>query len=43
MVLGYVFKKINIFNDGLTKGLNRFVFKVALMVKKYLNASPTKY
>ncbi len=35
MVLGYVFKKINIFNDGLTKGLNNFVFKVALPVLVY--------
>ena len=35
MVLGYVFKKINIFNEGLTKGLNRFVFKVALPLLVY--------
>ena len=35
MVLGYVFKKINIFNDVLTKGLNNFVFKVALPVLVY--------
>lgn len=35
MVLGYVFKKINIFNDGFTKGLNNFVFKVALPVLVY--------
>ena len=35
MVLGYFFKKINIFNESLTKGINNFVFKVALPVLVY--------
>ena len=35
MVLGYIFKCINIFNESLTKGLNNFVFKVALPVLVY--------
>ncbi len=32
MVLGYIFKKIGIFNDNFIKTLNSFVFKVALPV-----------
>lgn len=35
MCLGYFFKKVNIFNDGLTKGINNFVFKVGLPVLVY--------
>lgn len=35
MVLGYFFKAINIFNDELTKGINNFVFKIALPVLVY--------
>ncbi len=35
MVLGYVFKKTGIFTPELTKGMNGFVFKVALPVLVY--------
>ena len=35
MVLGYIFKKTNIFNEPLTKGINSFVFKIALPVLVY--------
>ena len=35
MALGYFFKKVNIFNEALTKGLNSFVFKIALPVLVY--------
>ena len=35
MVLGYIFKITNIFNEGLTKGINEFVFKVALPLLVY--------
>lgn len=35
MVLGYIFKVTGIFNEGLTKGINSFVFKVALPVLVY--------
>lgn len=35
MVLGYVFKSVGIFNQELTKGLNNFVFKIALPVLVY--------
>lgn len=32
MILGYIFKRTNVFTDSLTKGINSFVFKVALPV-----------
>lgn len=32
MVLGYFFKRIELFTESMTKGLNKFVFKVALPV-----------
>ena len=35
MVLGYIFKKIHIFDDALTSGMNSFVFKVALPILVY--------
>ncbi|MBP5325253.1 MAG: AEC family transporter [Pseudobutyrivibrio sp.] len=35
MVLGYLFKVFKIFNEGLTKGINAFVFKIALPVLVY--------
>ncbi|MBP5595515.1 MAG: AEC family transporter [Pseudobutyrivibrio sp.] len=35
MVLGYLFKVLKIFNEGLTKGINGFVFKIALPVLVY--------
>ncbi|MBR5636651.1 MAG: AEC family transporter [Pseudobutyrivibrio sp.] len=35
MVLGYFFKRVNIFNESLTKGLNSFVFKIGLPVLVY--------
>ena len=35
MVLGFIFKRIGIFNDSLTSGLNNFVFKIALPVLVY--------
>lgn len=35
MVLGYLFKVLKIFNEGLTKGINAFVFKIALPVLVY--------
>ena len=35
MVLGYFFKYTNIFYDNLTRGLNNFVFKVALPLLVY--------
>lgn len=35
MCLGYWFKRINIFNDALTKGVNNYVFKVGLPVLVY--------
>ncbi|MCR5581437.1 MAG: AEC family transporter [Pseudobutyrivibrio sp.] len=35
MVLGYIFKATHIFNTELTKGINNFVFKVALPVLVY--------
>ena len=35
MVLGYIFKVTKIFNESLTKGINSFVFKIALPVLVY--------
>ena len=35
MVLGYLFKVLKIFNESLTKGINAFVFKIALPVLVY--------
>ncbi|MCR5415897.1 MAG: AEC family transporter [Pseudobutyrivibrio sp.] len=35
MVLGYIFKITHIFNASLTKGINSFVFKIALPVLVY--------
>ena len=35
MILGYVFKVTGIFNESLTKGINSFVFKIALPVLVY--------
>ncbi len=35
MVLGYIFKITHIFDEGLTKGINSFVFKIALPVLVY--------
>ncbi len=35
MVLGYIFKITKIFNESLTKGINSFVFKIALPVLVY--------
>ncbi len=39
MVLGYFFKKIKIFSDTLTKGMNNFVFKIALPVLVFRDLS----
>lgn len=35
MCLGYFFRKVGIFNEALTKGMNNFVFKIALPVLVY--------
>ena len=35
MVLGYFFKRVHIIDDGLAKGFNSFVFKIALPVLVY--------
>lgn len=39
MVLGYFFRKIGIFNEPMTKGINTFVFKVGLPVLVYKELS----
>ena len=43
MVLGYCFKKINIFTSSFTKTVNAFVFKIALPVLVFKDLSVTDF
>lgn len=43
MMLGYLFKKFNIFSDSFTKEMNSFVFKIALPVLVFNELAEEKF
>lgn len=43
MILGYILKKINIFTDEFIKGLNSFVFKIALPILLFQDLSQENF
>ena len=43
LMLGYFFRKINLYNDSFVSQLNKFVFKAALPALLFLNVAESDF